>query len=176
MFYSLVILFFVSFSLFASVSVLTVCHSFSFLSPFSLPVSPPLLFLCSFYFSTVCIPPRFVCRLLAVRFLFLPAPPSPPLPPLGALRLSFFSSGLSPLPFFASFPILHFWLLCWFSLSLSRARVLPSRVFFSVIGNAVQGCLSVQFDLVCCLLFLSSGFVFYVTERGGGVSYVVRFL
>ena len=60
-------------------------------------------------------------------------------------------------------------------LSLSLSLAFSFLCLFSVIGNAVQGCLSVQFDLGCRLLFLSSGFVFYATERGG-VSCVVRFL
>ena len=51
-------------------------------------------------------------------------------------------------------------------LSRSLSLAFSFSCLFSVIGNAVQGCLTVRFVLVCCLLFLSSGFVSYATGRG----------
>ena len=59
--YGLVFRFFLllfSFSIFACFSVLTVSHSFLWASPFLSPLL--LLFICSLYSSSVCIPPRFV--------------------------------------------------------------------------------------------------------------------
>ena len=78
----------------------------------------------------------------------------------------FLSSTPVFLRFLSLFPFRFFdLLLCWFSFSLSLA--FSFSCLFSIIGNAVQGCLSVRFAFVCRFLFLCSGFVFYVPERGG---------
>ena len=125
--------------------ILTVYHSVFLSLSFSLPVSPftslPLrfVFIRRVYY-------RFVCRLLAVRFLWsLPAPTSPPFPFLRLLPLtssSFFSSGLPPIHFLVSFLLLSLLLLPWFSLSFSFSCL------FSLLGNsALQCCLSLLVHL-----------------------------
>ena len=94
----------------------------------------------------------------------------------GSLSLVSTCSPSFPLPFLL-------WLLLLLSsffssdLSLSLSREFSFSCLFSVVGNAVQGCLSVRFSFVCRLLFLCSGFVFYVAEGGGGLlcfSFVVH--
>ena len=52
---------------------------------------------------------------------------------------------------------------------VSLSREFALSCLFSLVGNAVQGCLSVKFSFVSRLLFLCSGFVFYAPEGGGGL-------
>ena len=141
---------------------------FSFLSasPFIYPL--PLVFICSLSSSTVCIPPRFGCRLLAVRFLwYLPAnPPPPPLPPLDAFAiLVFLPSAPVSLRFLSSLPFRFFASCCCFgSLSLS----LSISCLFSVLGNAATGlplCFGSHSFVVFSLYALAS---FSMRRRGGG--------
>ena len=125
---------FLSLSLLVSMFLRSVLR-FSFLSA-SHFISPlPLVFICSLYFSAVCIPPRFGCRLQVVHFLgYLPAnPPSPPLPPLSAFAvLVFLTSPPDSLRFLSD------------SLPLALVLVLsPSRVFSLSLVTLLQGCLSV---------------------------------
>ena len=141
---------------------------------FSLPVSPSaslqlqLVFLRRLYPSMV--------RLSSAGGSLSLVSTCSPLPPLVAFAIFVFFLLRSPsLPFFVSFPILRLLLLFWFSFSLSLSRAFSFSCLFSVIGNAVHGCLSVQFAFVCRILFLCSGCVFYVLGRGK-VSCVVRFL
>ena len=103
-------------------------------SRFSLPVSPStslplqLVFIRSLYSCAV--------RLSSVGGSFSlvsTCSPSSPAPSsargLCAFRVSFFSSGLPPFPFFVSFLILQLLLLYWFHLSLSLSHTRsPSRI------------------------------------------------
>ena len=156
-------MFFVSFSLFACLCSYGL--SFVFLSLAFLPSCLPstslpmqLVFLCRLYSSAV--------RLSSAGDSLSLSTCSPtPTPSSAGCLASFFlllrSLSASFLRFLSdSSPLVAV-------LVLSLSLVFSFSCLFSVISNTVQGCLSVRFDLVCRLLFLSSGFVFYVTERGG---------
>ena len=157
---------FLSLSLLVSLLFWSVIH-FSFLpdSPFLSPL--PFLFvygLFFFFFSPFCIPPRFGCRLLTVRFLrctLLPPPsPSPSSAcSLFGLSLSFFSSGLPWLPFFV----------CFLFLASSVPLVLSlSLVSFLCRWQRFTGLpFSLGFAFVCSILFVCSG-VFFCAAEGVG--------
>ena len=155
---------FLSLSLLASIffGLSSFCH-FSWLLPSFLPSR--------FSSSAACIPPRFVCRLLAVRFRwYLPAhhPPSPPSSVccLCDLRLSFFCSGLPPLAFLVFLPIPSILLLPCLSFFLILVSfLLPWYHLYWVASHF-------SFTFVCSILFGCSGLV-SVRRRVGGVSPVL---
>ena len=161
--------FFVSLSLLVSIFFWSVIR-FSFLSA-SLFLSPlPLLFICSLYFSALCIPPRFVCRLLAVRFLwYLPAhPPPPPLPPLVAFAIFVFLLLWSPSASFLCFLSDSSTLVVVLVLSLSLARArFPSRVFSPYLVTLFR--VASLFGSLSFVVFSSyAQAAFSMHRRGGG--------
>ena len=158
--------------------ILTVCHSVFLSLSFSLPVSPSTSLPLRFVF-TRCVYYQFVCRLLAVRFLWsLPAPAPPPHPPLVAFDIFvFLSSPPVSLRFISSFPFSFLASCCCLgSLSLSLSLSFSFSCFFSLLGNAaLQCCLSLLVHLrlwySLCMLRLR-----FLCAGVGGVSGVVHFL
>ena len=160
-------LFFLFLCLFLCSSVLSFVFRFSWLLPFFLLFSFSSSPSSSLFLRPFCIPPRFGCRLLAVRFLrcsLLPPPsPSPSSAcSLCGLSLSSFSSGLPLLPFFVSFPFLA-----------SSVPLVLSLVSFLFHWQRFTGLpLCFGFAFVCFILFVCSDGIFCALETVGSPIFI----